>query len=221
MNVSIAGARRIRQGFTLIELLVVIAIIAILAAILFPVFARAREAARSSSCSSNLRQIGLAVHMYLQDFDERTPWSVNGSDWTAVPGGTSYWALFYLPYTKNQKLWDCPSNTIGVPGTGGLCGKGNSYGLSGVFVENQPDANFLDPGGTIFAHDSYETRLDDNGDLLTAQAGQTVAITQWPTRWADYYRHNDGCNVLWYDGHVKKLARSPNHPRKYYTLAND
>jgi prepilin-type N-terminal cleavage/methylation domain-containing protein len=64
---------RKRTGFTLIELLVVIAIIAILAAILFPVFARARENARRASCQSNLKQIGLAVYQYTQDYDEKCP----------------------------------------------------------------------------------------------------------------------------------------------------
>jgi len=82
----INATRRItRRGFTLVELLVVIAIIAILAAILFPVFARAREAARSASCRSNLKQIGLAINMYRQDYDETMPFQVNGSLWTFHP----------------------------------------------------------------------------------------------------------------------------------------
>jgi prepilin-type N-terminal cleavage/methylation domain-containing protein/prepilin-type processing-associated H-X9-DG protein len=214
---------RHRKGFTLIELLVVIAIIAILAAILFPVFARAREAARKSTCVSNLRQVGTAMRMYLQDFDERTPWRVNGSEWVwaANPANDTYWGLFYQPYIKNAGLWHCPSTKINTPGTAGLCGRGNSYGLAGVFVEDNLDSEFLDPAGTIFAHDSYETRLDDNGDLLTADQGQTIALTQWPAQWGEYYRHNDTCNVLWYDGHVKALSRSNNQPRRYYTLAAD
>ncbi|MEP6756569.1 MAG: DUF1559 domain-containing protein, partial [Chthonomonadales bacterium] len=66
--------KNVRRGFTLIELLVVIAIIAILAAILFPVFAKAREAARKATCLSNLKQIGLATLMYVQDYDEQFPW---------------------------------------------------------------------------------------------------------------------------------------------------
>jgi len=119
--------RRDRRGFTLIELLVVIAIIAILAAILFPVFAQAREAARTSSCSSNVKQISLAILQYLQDYDEAYPMAVIG-------GGTANvydWSAAVSPYIKNGStqtvtvtvgsttypalgtfggVWACPSN---------------------------------------------------------------------------------------------------------------
>lgn len=98
-----------KKGFTLIELLVVIAIIAILAAILFPVFARAREKARQASCQSNLKQLGLSALMYVQDYDERFP------DWMGWNGGATqshpekrwYWKIY--PYTKNQQIYACPS----------------------------------------------------------------------------------------------------------------
>src|SRR5688572_30226809 len=88
-----------RRGFTLIELLVVIAIIAILAAILFPVFARAREAARKTSCTNNLKQIATAATMYSQDYDER----VVPSYLAAPQNGANeiYWMGLILPYTKN------------------------------------------------------------------------------------------------------------------------
>jgi len=104
-------------GFTLIELLVVIAIIAILAAILFPVFSRAREKARQSSCGSNLRQIQLAIAQYAQDYDERHPatWFVqrSGETWP----GSYQWQEAALPYVKNQQLFVCPSasNLVYVP----------------------------------------------------------------------------------------------------------
>jgi prepilin-type N-terminal cleavage/methylation domain-containing protein len=96
-------SKRSRRGFTLIELLVVIAIIAILAAILFPVFARAREKARQSSCQSNLKQIGLAFTMYAQDYDEKMP---RGSGYIAPtallsPGNYGEWFLELAPYIKN------------------------------------------------------------------------------------------------------------------------
>lgn len=107
---------RISRGFTLIELLVVIAIIAILVAILFPVFAQAREKARQTSCLSNTKQIGLGFVQYVQDYDEITPYvcrtstgaSCGGSGqfWGTTPG----WAL--APYIKSTQVWRCPSDTI-------------------------------------------------------------------------------------------------------------
>jgi prepilin-type N-terminal cleavage/methylation domain-containing protein len=96
-----------RRGFTLIELLVVIAIIAILAAILFPVFARAREAARKSACLSNLKQIGTALLMYAQDADESVCPVANGTCGQADAMG---WADLVQPYVKNDKLFDCPTS---------------------------------------------------------------------------------------------------------------
>jgi prepilin-type N-terminal cleavage/methylation domain-containing protein len=128
-----------KQAFTLIELLVVIAIIAILAAILFPVFAQAREKARATSCLSNLKQIGTASMMYVQDYDEQyyvssyncteptatCPQYVNASG-TIVPearglGGnalkTYYWVYLLQPYVKNYQMFKCPSNSNGfIPG---------------------------------------------------------------------------------------------------------
>ncbi len=96
-----------RKGFTLIELLVVIAIIAILAAILFPVFARARDRARQASCMSNLRQIGTAILMYCQDYDETMP------PWEMRPGGFRVRGDYDLlePYTMNEQLFVCPSGS--------------------------------------------------------------------------------------------------------------
>ena len=101
---SNVGVSRRHTAFTLIELLVVIAIIAILAAILFPVFAQAREKARSISCLSNMKQIGLGVAQYEQDYDEFTPGGLNG-----YGGGSGYAGQIY-PYVKSTQVFRCPSD---------------------------------------------------------------------------------------------------------------
>jgi len=126
MNNCFGSTRPIRKvsGFTLIELLVVIAIIAILAAILFPVFSRARENARRSSCQSNLKQIGLGIMQYTQDYDERMPINYgtgyHGTPYSSPedyhsfsnpPAGHGTWMASVFPYTKSWQILACPSAT--------------------------------------------------------------------------------------------------------------
>ena len=98
-----------RSAFTLIELLVVIAIIAILAAILFPVFARARENARRSSCQSNMKQMGLGIVQYTQDYDEKYPMGYTHLNNSGGAGGYRHWTAMTLPYTKSLQIFVCPS----------------------------------------------------------------------------------------------------------------
>src|SRR5688500_9055328 len=125
------AVRLTRKGFTLIELLVVIAIIAILAAILFPVFGRARENARRASCQSNLKQIALGMHQYTQDYDEKFPLVFYMRNMAALPAGdaaqlpnpmtydsivtggnfVTSWADEIQPYVKSQQMFACPSDT--------------------------------------------------------------------------------------------------------------
>jgi len=127
-----------RHAFTLIELLVVIAIIAILAAILFPVFAQARDKARQAACLSNAKQIGLAVQMYTQDYDETFFWQAAWDEKVDVGAGfwgpryVTYirWPIAHLPYVKNKDVFTCPSDRVrpgrsfvaapGDPGGGGV-----------------------------------------------------------------------------------------------------
>jgi prepilin-type N-terminal cleavage/methylation domain-containing protein/prepilin-type processing-associated H-X9-DG protein len=100
-----------KRAFTLIELLVVIAIIAILAAILFPVFAQAREKARQTACLSNMKQWGLAFVMYVQDYDERSPMAgAEGWHRNQVPPFASQWWVALVPYMKNNQVYVCPSD---------------------------------------------------------------------------------------------------------------
>jgi prepilin-type N-terminal cleavage/methylation domain-containing protein/prepilin-type processing-associated H-X9-DG protein len=125
------------RGFTLIELLVVIAIIAILAAILFPVFARARENARRSSCLSNMKQIGLGLAQYVQDNDSVLP-----SDWTGASGFSSsnpniiMWTDAIQPYVKNNQLFDCPSAPQTDYYTPGPAGPYGTYSLNHTYYNS-------------------------------------------------------------------------------------
>ncbi|RYX82660.1 DUF1559 domain-containing protein [bacterium] len=145
-----------KKAFTLIELLVVIAIIAILAAILFPVFARARENARRSSCQSNLKQIGLGILQYTQDYDEAYPQMYAGG-WA----GRYRWMDCTTPYIKSDQLFNCPSdsdashkyipvattNTVVNPGSGAPTGFG-SYSASNAYWGNA-DTNGPEWGGPM------------------------------------------------------------------------
>jgi prepilin-type N-terminal cleavage/methylation domain-containing protein len=123
-----------RRGFTLIELLVVIAIISILAAILFPIFAQAREKARQITCASNERQIGLGMLQYVQDNDETLTCSYYGSATANSDGGANYkWMDAIFPYVKNEQVFDCPDDALSIPyhfRTGNDYG---SYGLNGAY----------------------------------------------------------------------------------------
>jgi len=135
------------RGFTLIELLVVIAIIAILAAILFPVFARARENARRASCQSNLKQIGLGIMQYTQDYDETFMFG-EGMRYDIQPGIPSSWDLQIQPYTKSMQVLTCPSDsrsaTYSTLGTYGSNLR-RSYAMTGYLA---PNSSAADPDGT-------------------------------------------------------------------------
>ena len=119
-----------RKGFTLIELLVVIAIIAILAAILFPVFAKARESARRTSCLSNVKQLALGYLMYTQDYDEHVVWNNPDAMWDPTPtkDASYFWYGRIYPYIKNYGIFECPNDTRPFDEVTG--GDGTQWGTS-------------------------------------------------------------------------------------------
>jgi len=188
-----------RRGFTLIELLVVIAIIAILAAILFPVFARAREKARQTSCLSNLKQIGLAELMYEQDYDERGPMN----HMAAQSGGrwVEWWTVLQ-PYIKNWQVFSCPSNTTVNIYNGVNYGK---HGCSDSVLAGEQSSDFW-YGRVQFLKAPAETIAfadwgRGNGHRLCPHwhQGHTYVGYVHPEI------HNGGTNYAFFDGHAKWL----------------
>ena len=191
-----------KRGFTLIELLVVIAIIAILAAILFPVFARARENARKSNCQSNLKQIGLATMQYAQDYDETYHLA-----WTLNP--TTRYPRLLQPYMKNLDVFVCPSDPdVWVPETGLRISYICNYNLhpSGDANKSVSMAAVNRPSETI--------SLAENADGATANRAPDCeyqwgcfggAVSSGYNRWARVgrTRHSEGANYVFADGHVK------------------
>ncbi len=181
----------IKKGFTLIELLVVIAIIAILAAILFPVFGRARENARRSSCQSNIKQIGLGFKQYIQDYDEKYPIAIAdvGSGAGSFDTTDQGWAQSMQPYMKSVQIFQCPSETTppSAPNSGTTITTGGSNtGYSDYW------ANYNIVGGTGISEASLDAQAltvlngDGRGTGATATStdgtsGYVVVFNTAPT----------------------------------------
>jgi prepilin-type N-terminal cleavage/methylation domain-containing protein/prepilin-type processing-associated H-X9-DG protein len=238
-------------GFTLIELLVVIAIIAILAAILFPVFAQAREKARQTMCLSNAKQIGNGLMMYVQDYDETTPNAVwnpgpyrnrlgqtayNGTnvsgDWTTTP------AFQLDPYIKNTQVWVCPSKGRGAPDPS-LTGR-TSYGFNYLGFFSQ---NFAEVGGYRYGTGSTLASVDRPADTVAlAEAGNPTLDSRWqgfcyprvtapsgpsgsennnPRFQTQPNKHSYTVNVVYGDGHAKNSRPSALRWGNFYGVFAD
>lgn len=207
-----------RKAFTLIELLVVVAIIALLAAILFPVFARARENARRTGCLSNLKQIGLGVLQYIQDNDERsTPaggyvWDYTTSTTIFVPS----WRQRIFPYVKSTQLFRCPSRKIGSGTTSqsdwpieNYPAMPLGYAVTGFYapVSGLHVAGFDKPAERLMV---VETARDSQAWGMPAWQTGCLSNGNWTDYWTtnanNYFRgHLGGLNYLFVDGHAKFL----------------
>lgn len=206
------------RGFTLIELLVVIAIIAILAAILFPVFARARERARATACLSNAKQIGLGLMQYMQDFDETYPTHLTKLGTTNV-----CWMQMVAPYIKNNQVYTCPSRSdIDYTGV---------YDLSVAYGMNYWMNSWYYPLGAPRLKMAAISRPAET--VWIAETGNSVNSPgagynqSYPSCYGAVYvrsnavygfdvptasgrltdRHFGGLNVIWGDGHAKWIRR--------------
>jgi len=230
-----------RRAFTLIELLVVIAVIAILAALLFPVFARVREKARQAACLSNLGQMSKAVFMYIQDYDETFPFVLNSSaNWTPasggvntgdngkplIPGATGQEPQFQLvsvvtPYVKNENIWYCP--TVGQDWVW-------TYAVTqGWFKKG---ATMRDQGTTYCYN--YMAVPQRSFDHFTFMGNKPLGILREAARWpmlfdepdgfsnnpvdppADAVPHSGGLNVAYGDGHAKYYRMGTTGPEAAY-----
>jgi prepilin-type N-terminal cleavage/methylation domain-containing protein/prepilin-type processing-associated H-X9-DG protein len=203
-----------RAGFTLIELLVVIAIIAILAGILFPVFARAREKGRQASCAANLKQLGLCFLSYASDYDETM---------TRSFGATDYWFETIMPYAKSTQIFACPSGGGHLPTTPCYSATDSAVASGRSYADCYPAFN--QAGAISYTYGSFDDSTGANplaGGTLTVSgrglgefrdASSVLLIGDGLCRWfhgnwIDQYQvgpppHNGGYNIAYVDGHVK------------------
>ena len=217
-----------RRGFPLIELLVVIAIIAILAAILFPVFAKAREKARATSCLSNVKQMGIAQLQYSQDYDEKVLPVASFDD----AGLYVFWVTLLQPYCKSVDFFKCPSDGINsAPGP--WYSPLNVDVINGVAYHSYAINWLRQPDGWVGSCASWA----GTGKVGVHVWGASLAAVQSPATtisiiegnanefWSNAHleshlnvgqrRHTDQMNVLFADGHAKSVGKYGTNPAMY------
>jgi len=230
---------RSRKGFTLIELLVVIAIIAILAAILFPVFAQAREKARQATCQSNLKQIGNAIMMYVQDYDETYPINDGRGNvpafYTQPPDARGVasvarmgvWATTLQPYIKSYRIYQCPScpldtTTLSAPLNAGATEYPISYAYNGQLACSNL-ASITSPATCINFWEAYGKASIRNYAISTPtlstpgpphprfSSSDCALYVQRVPITTSYFVHGNGSNYLYCEGHVKWVSASTDY----------
>ncbi len=210
--------RHAPRGFTLIELLVVIAVIAILAAILFPVFSQAREAARRTSCLSNLKQLGTAVLLYTQDYDEVLPLAA----YATASFDFLTWHDLTDPYARNKAIWHCPSSRVSKTDQNGRITTHFGYNVR-YLTTIAPDFSNADghsavslaavqtPAETVLLSDARSSMpgswCGDDGKFLLPPSAADAHCWGRPNA-----LHAEGSNLLWVDGHARWQR-----PGGYYT----
>ena len=206
--------RRGQPAFTLIELLIVIAIIAILAGILFPVFAQARAKARQTTCASNLRQIGMAIAMYRDDWGYYVPAILGHSTWMEVDHGKQG---LIDPYLRNEGVRQCPSRRIP---TARYCMNGWSgvvFGQRETSPQGQPDAMVPRPSTTLIVWEHqvpFPLCIRGQRGGTADEPDPAPGINHWDSA------HHGGFNALWCDGHVKRMQYSQLR-RSMFTIEED
>ena len=228
-----------KRAFTLIELLVVIAIIAILAAILFPVFARARESARRASCLSNLKQVGLGVMMYTQDYDEKYPRAIQKNERVLEIDGIKdasfsgdrawYWMKIIYPYIKSVQVFRCPSSSSEDVTQGNY---GANRTVMGYYSDaTQSLASVDSPASTYMIMDSGAYMIQASRaasspnsywyfpgtSQFVGDSASDLGMTGWRIHDFEVGRHFDGANMSFADGHAKWLKSQTvfNEAQKY------
>jgi len=209
--VSLRWGHIMRRAFTLIELLVVLAVIAVLGALLFPVYARAREKGRQTACSSNVRQICMALLMYAQDHDDR--FGFDSGYGVTLAGQARQWPIAIAPYLGGRQVLLCPSNPLGEDAPWTYWGQTHAVFETYAalwWLAHKPLAEIRRPAERILCLDSNHFAVGDWDRAQYARACPSAPACPEgvANRTAGNTPHNEGLNVGFVDGHVKWAAHT-------------